>query len=139
MITTFVKTPDGKGPWPAVFKTGYGITSGGSDTFMFDGGSVGGNVDGGFGPGDVLDYSGTTTAVTATLIAGSSSEAGSATSIDGSFTGIESFVGSSASGVKMKAVRSRISPGDRRSEKAGIWVAARPSEMTASAPFFLRR
>lgn len=32
-IVTYYKTPAGKGPWPAVFKKGYGITTGGTDTF----------------------------------------------------------------------------------------------------------
>ena len=33
MIRTYVKTPPGTGPWPAVFKKGYGITKGGAAAF----------------------------------------------------------------------------------------------------------
>ena len=33
-INTYVRTPAGNGPWPAVFKKGYGITKGGADTFV---------------------------------------------------------------------------------------------------------
>ncbi|MCH8150516.1 MAG: CocE/NonD family hydrolase, partial [Planctomycetes bacterium] len=33
-IKTYVKTPSGKGSWPAVLKKGYGITTGGADTFI---------------------------------------------------------------------------------------------------------
>ncbi len=32
-IETYVRTPSGDGPWPAVLKKGYGITKGGADTF----------------------------------------------------------------------------------------------------------
>lgn len=32
-IKTYVSTPPGKGPWPAVLKKGYGITTSGADTF----------------------------------------------------------------------------------------------------------
>ena len=33
-IRTYIKTPSGSGPWPAVFKKGYGITTGGAETFV---------------------------------------------------------------------------------------------------------
>ncbi len=33
-IRTYVRTPAGNGPWPAVFKKGYGITKSGADTFL---------------------------------------------------------------------------------------------------------
>jgi hypothetical protein len=33
MIQTYVKTPPGKGPWPAVLKKGYGITTAEADAF----------------------------------------------------------------------------------------------------------
>jgi putative CocE/NonD family hydrolase len=32
-IATYVETPPGDGPWPAVFKKGYGITKSGAETF----------------------------------------------------------------------------------------------------------
>ena len=32
-IDTYVRTPSGNGPWPAVLKKGYGITKGGADAF----------------------------------------------------------------------------------------------------------
>jgi putative CocE/NonD family hydrolase len=32
-IDTYVRTPSGHGPWPAVLKKGYGITKGGADVF----------------------------------------------------------------------------------------------------------
>lgn len=32
-IATYVKTPPGEGPWPVVFKKGYGITTGGAERF----------------------------------------------------------------------------------------------------------
>jgi hypothetical protein len=32
-VETYVRTPPGFGPWPAVFKKGYGITKSGADTF----------------------------------------------------------------------------------------------------------
>lgn len=32
-IRTYIRTPPGAGPWPAVFKKGYGITKGGAETF----------------------------------------------------------------------------------------------------------
>lgn len=33
-IKTYVKTPSGKGQWPAVLVKGYGITTGGADSFV---------------------------------------------------------------------------------------------------------